>query len=481
MIRMTMAIDQRSANWLMSHLLLPRTCSIDWPTYSRLSPCHSELELADYPLLLPLQVANPYHPFILLPPHQLAIPQSVLYLIYQHASHRFSNILPIPNPSSISHLHPPLYSRSNPNQAQSSLLEITRILLIQNPDHSTALSSRRNCIDRHPDLIPNALSNELDLTQVILSIPSHSKSSGLWSHRRWALSRLYPFDPSTHHSPSSHLTIHRPLSSLPPDVLEHEFELSLKCCDRYPRNYFAWFHRHWLVHQLIHSTGRDPNQEISVERARIFRFFRLHPRDHSCLNYIIFLIYALDTMMDDGTDETVGFLRESYRILVEQPHLGTLWPFIKFLSAFSQRLSQDQAEIVRVEFIEPIASQLKTWLDSILPHHSSSLTSTPHHPPSHGSGKQTLAEREHEALRSSVSLGIRTFYFLAHRANKEPWPSEETRSILETIHTFDASPTPSTADHHPLGLLDLDRHRQLLDRLLDRFSPHSSLVLSPQA
>ncbi|EFP93866.2 uncharacterized protein PGTG_19763 [Puccinia graminis f. sp. tritici CRL 75-36-700-3] len=417
---------------------------------------------------------NPHHPFLVYGNHQLAIPQKTLAIIYASVSQRFHRIC-----------------ENNPTTGQQDpdeVFQLTRLLLIQNPDHLTALSTRRKLIDHHLPRHPDQLAKELELTKLLLSIASHSKSTALWFHRRWAFHHLFP--PSTLTQPSTRSDedkfsskIYRPLADLPPQVLKEELEFSLKTCELYPRNYYGWFHRKWLFYQLVHSADRSSSmreEEIEAERVRILDFIRLHPRDHSAANYVTFLLSCAPlpsvpsvphpNQQPEPFDSVSPFIRDCYAAFAQYPHFESSWSFLKFL-ALSNTLSLTQS--LTLIQSTPIVLNLRNAILAA-PAIPAPSSPTPSRHPEHvlSSSKITLADLHADTLRHSQTLCLRTLYFLGSHFKWIQWTDEMALFLLKlTTHHHPSSSSSCfinsifTSDSDSIHFLDS------LKILINRFLP----------
>lgn len=79
-------------------------------------------------------------------------------------------------------------------------------------------------------ILKDALSveDEIRLTGVIFS--KHPKSPSCWYHRKWCI---------LHRSKFQCVNVE--------SIITQECELCSRMCDVYPRNYYAWNHRLWIV------------------------------------------------------------------------------------------------------------------------------------------------------------------------------------------------------------------------------------------
>ena len=155
---------------------------------------------------------------------------------------------------------------------------VTRVLLLQIPEHAMAGNVRRELLLQRCEGLAktarrNAVDDELDIVAMLLRVDPVAKSSVLWHHRRWLLAWLASSEASpplrrAHLAPAQ---LHR----LSIDRFDAEFELIARCVEIYPRNYGAWSHRHFL-HQSIElalaSGGEaigDYRRLLERERTRI--------------------------------------------------------------------------------------------------------------------------------------------------------------------------------------------------------------------
>ncbi|PLW17517.1 hypothetical protein PCANC_08013 [Puccinia coronata f. sp. avenae] len=403
----------------------------------------SEIDIFSIPIDAPAP-ADEHHPFLLFQEnHQLAIPKKVLLGLYAHLTQKLKH----------HHHHSPLET-----------LHMTRILLIQNPDHQTALSLRRKLIPHndHQEL----LKKELELTSLLLSISSHAKSSSLWSHRRWVFHALFHQAPATRlchddESPILQDAIYQPHThAIPLTQIEKELAFNLTACDAYPRNYYAWFHRKWIMHQLIHSTpssvsssDHEKEEACDSERTRLLHFLSLHPRDHSATNYISFLITT--TTIPHAT--RVKFIQDVYTILAQYPQYETVWSFLKFIT-ISRTITI--REMVVLFNSHPDLSQL---LHSLNNDDNFSMFVT--HASSASGGHNTLAAQELQVRERSLILCLRTLYFIGSHFQWAEWTDDVALFLLLRL------PPPailSSPDQPPFSHSLHTKLKSLLERFIVR-------------
>ncbi|KAF8945938.1 Protein prenyltransferase alpha subunit repeat-containing protein 1 [Haplosporangium gracile] len=85
--------------------------------------------------------------------------------------------------------------------------------------------------------MPGCLSaeDEIRFLNTVLTFPRNCKSSGAWHHRKWLLCFLH----------KDHNTV-----PLDPLVVERQLKICQEAAERYPKCYYAWTMRHWLVEHL---------------------------------------------------------------------------------------------------------------------------------------------------------------------------------------------------------------------------------------
>ena len=157
---------------------------------------------------------------------------------------------------------------ADPRTLSPELDVVTRVLLLQMPEHATAGNVRRElllqrCAGMAASAVREAIEAELDVVAMLLRVDSVAKSSVLWHHRRWLLAWLVRPDASppprrSHISPVQ-------LQPLSANQFETELALVARCVEIYPRNYGAWSHRHFL-HQATELALADGGERTAQAR-----------------------------------------------------------------------------------------------------------------------------------------------------------------------------------------------------------------------
>ncbi|CAM9412224.1 unnamed protein product [Discosporangium mesarthrocarpum] len=115
--------------------------------------------------------------------------------------------------------------------AANELMSVTRAILLVNADHGSAWNARKVVIE---DRSFRDLQEEIKLLNLVLT--KHSKSSNAWAHRRWCWCRAQEEeDRMGGETREKVFTVHR------------ELQLCERVAELYPKNYYAWTQRTWVV------------------------------------------------------------------------------------------------------------------------------------------------------------------------------------------------------------------------------------------
>ncbi|KAF9999839.1 Protein prenyltransferase alpha subunit repeat-containing protein 1 [Entomortierella chlamydospora] len=157
--------------------------------------------------------------------------------------------------------------------------ESTSCLMILCPDSFTAMNARKRLV-LLGQLDPE---KEIQFLNMILTFPRNCKSSGPWHHRKWLLSHIF----------KDHETI-----PLDPAVVEEHLKACHLAAERYPKCYYAWSMRHWLIEHLGRhwwAASLESRCDTTTDRVRLqplmeeFKRMRTHMErnisDHSTLQH----------------------------------------------------------------------------------------------------------------------------------------------------------------------------------------------------
>lgn len=253
-------------------------------------------------------------PFAILEGDKLVIPQKPLYAAYVYACKSLARVCSGP---------------SYRAQVSTRSDHLTKVILIQNPEHAKALNMRKRLVLR--DATPRAISAELYYTSLVLGIAANAKMSPLWHHRRWLLSLLYS---TTSIIPQEFLkarTRHiwriKADLALPEDVVKREIALVDQAAKRYPRNYQAWAYKSWLLRCINAGPQHDYIAFAKAELQATTAHLRLNPTDHTAMVYVATVLQSRYSREDNALDMHKVALDLAQRY----PHREMPWLFLRFL------------------------------------------------------------------------------------------------------------------------------------------------------
>lgn len=207
--------------------------------------------------------------------------------------------------------------KSIPSPQQSNLSDrLTRVVLLANPAHQTALNSRKKLVQSHV-VDPYW---ELNFSASLLSCRECAKESILWHHRRWLLCAI--------HEASDTAGLDSVPEAVSPDALEVEFACASTACHLYPRNYHAWAHRRFCVKALIASLKSSVPSNSSLlfkEHRRTLKWIESHISDYSAMNYAI----NFEKMLLGGTEGFLPTKEHATSLLRSYPDHESLWMYLR--------------------------------------------------------------------------------------------------------------------------------------------------------
>lgn len=203
--------------------------------------------------------------------------------LFRHSHTRSSN----DSKSPTTHLHDQLPS--------TELIKLSRTLLLLQPDLVTLWNCRRHLILSGHLLVPS----ELKFSELVLQLKP--KSATTFNYREWLFQ-------AHHSSPTPSLVSDNAAERIGGDQavdllteqrLQSELQLSLRCCEKYERNYYSWSHRAWIFQRLIPQIVGDNKDELYrriVDDLAITRtYLEANISDYSCCHYRHILYRKLDS------------------------------------------------------------------------------------------------------------------------------------------------------------------------------------------
>ncbi|CAG8606183.1 26528_t:CDS:2, partial [Racocetra persica] len=199
-----------------------------------------------------------YYPFLLIGPN-LGIPLEHLHKIFKEAHGIFMNLY---NDRDKGYSGNKMIACVN-DEAIELVKQSTRCLLLINSDFYTAVNARKKLILN--DLLDPV--EELKFINLIFTFPKHTKNSTIWHHRKWIISNIL----SRHRSDNNFDVM---------ELLRLEIPIIRRIAELYPRNYYAWTHRHWII-SLLPIYSSDSLSILDNELFNMEKWVRTNVSDHS--------------------------------------------------------------------------------------------------------------------------------------------------------------------------------------------------------
>ncbi|OCH89875.1 hypothetical protein OBBRIDRAFT_793861 [Obba rivulosa] len=236
------------------------------------------------------ELFNEHQPFLLIE-ENLGVPEKVLYMAYIPSVELFAESRHcIASPS----IFPADHDRQN-------LLHSSAVIVLANPAHQTALNARKWLVE----LSILEACKELDFITALLAVRNCAKQNLLWRYRRWLLLQVHKTVAAS--NDMSGLSEDTLLGlAMPSEAWRHELATTLRACEIYPRNYFAWSHRYLCMKTLCalsmeSSDHAQAYQEVLFEElVAMKRWVELHVSDYSAMQYLC--------MLHSGIQSTVKHL-----------------------------------------------------------------------------------------------------------------------------------------------------------------------------
>ncbi|KAI8338395.1 hypothetical protein BC941DRAFT_422792 [Chlamydoabsidia padenii] len=139
-------------------------------------------------------------------------------------------------------------------EAGPTFEQLTRIMVLLKPEHYTAMNARKELVLSGQV----SLQQELKLLELIFTIPRNTKCSIAWHHRQWLFKQ-----------------------NMELIQLDSELQLCQRAITLYPRNYYAWNHRHWLLDLMVNS-----NERLEQEYQHACQWIENNVSDHTGIRYL---------------------------------------------------------------------------------------------------------------------------------------------------------------------------------------------------
>ena len=168
---------------------------------------------------------------------------------------------------------------SNPIVSKK-VLRLTRAILLVRADMPMLYNLRKTII--LAGSTTHSIDAELNFLGVLFT--KHPKSPSSWQHRRWCLTTRWSY------------THCKNLISLQVELSSCELEVELALCsamsESYPKNYYSWLHRLWLLQFMEFAQLKS---ELDFTRA----WLTSHVSDHSASNHRVQVILRIISLISD--------------------------------------------------------------------------------------------------------------------------------------------------------------------------------------
>lgn len=168
---------------------------------------------------------------------------------------------------------------SNPIVSKK-VLRLTRAILLVRADMPMLYNLRKTII--LAGSTTHSIDAELNFLGVLFT--KHPKSPSSWQHRRWCLTTRWSY------------THCKNLISLQVELSSCELEVELALCsamsESYPKNYYSWLHRLWLLQFMEFAQLKS---ELDFTRA----WLTSHVSDHSAANHRVQVILRIMSLISD--------------------------------------------------------------------------------------------------------------------------------------------------------------------------------------
>ncbi|XP_023608097.1 protein prenyltransferase alpha subunit repeat-containing protein 1 [Myotis lucifugus] len=170
---------------------------------------------------------------------------------------------------------------------KDELIDVTRTLLLLNPDFTTAWNVRKELI------LSGTLNPIKDLHLGKLALTKFPKSPETWIHSGNCDSRLQRYMITMQETSLPSFVTKGNLGTIPAErtqrLIREEMEVCGEAAGRYPSNYNAWSHRIWVLQHLAKLDVKILLDELSSTK----HWASMHVSDHSGFHYRQFLLKSL--------------------------------------------------------------------------------------------------------------------------------------------------------------------------------------------
>ncbi|CAI2172382.1 10825_t:CDS:10 [Funneliformis geosporum] len=235
--------------------------------------------------LLPYQSTQPndeFYPFLFIESN-LGIPLEYVDKIYKYAHDIFMN------------------ARGDIAETKDTvnlLKESTRCMLLINADCYSALNTRyisRDLLLLFHSFTCNHLDpiNELKFIDLLFTFPKHTKHSTIWFHRKWLVLMIHQQFSFDDHISS----------------WQHEIFISRRVAELYPKNYYAWTYRHWILQNISNNSLQSKSffdEELKIMKSWVQK----NISDYSGFQHLQRCLIRLSKYYDNSFGDLHGISRK---------------------------------------------------------------------------------------------------------------------------------------------------------------------------
>ncbi|GFH45289.1 hypothetical protein CTEN210_01763 [Chaetoceros tenuissimus] len=246
---------------------------------------------------------------------------------------------------SLRHIAIGLPSGGSDHKDESYLLDCISCLLLLCPDHATAWADRKRLLQscwRRQNEVGSNVDSQInfwkdELRYMNMLFTQHSKAPNAWNHRRWICRQILYVYKNKVHKVGDEDPIY--------DILVQWATVEIAICtviaEKYPKNYYAWTHRNFVIKTML-SLSRDDKalseiveDLISSEVDMIGPWLKKHVSDHSAVHYggevlRCYLDIQLDDMMK--LKQLEAKLEESLELIEKHTSHEVIWIWRRILS-----------------------------------------------------------------------------------------------------------------------------------------------------
>jgi hypothetical protein len=166
------------------------------------------------------------------------------------------------------------------------------------------------------------------------------------------------------------------------NLVQEEIAICARVAERYPKNYYAWTHRRYLLGQLQNLVQEAKNNNyfaqhfislLQNEWSSILSWLKTHVSDHSAVHYGgQVLEFWLDSIQDDEKSLSIqvmtGALQSARDLVDRYPDHETLWMFRRVVVVTAMRYCSRKANalptILAIIWNQDVEQVHKSTIDS---------------------------------------------------------------------------------------------------------------------